>query len=169
MITLEVAFSYDEIKCFVWDSGGDRAPRPDGFVFAFFKAFWSTIGENVIRLVQDFYVSSSFPIGCNPSCIALIPKISDPKFVSNFRPISLIGCRYKVIGKIFANRLSLVISHFVSFEQSVFIKGRNMMDGLLVLNEVMDWYQKQKKNKKKSLLAFKSTLRKLTTCFDGIF
>nr|GEX09326.1 hypothetical protein [Tanacetum cinerariifolium] len=38
-----------------------------------------------------------FPKGCNSSFIALIPKVPNAKFVSDFRPISLIGCQYKII------------------------------------------------------------------------
>ncbi|GJT86003.1 hypothetical protein Tco_1067720 [Tanacetum coccineum] len=41
--------------------------------------------------------------------IALIPKVLDAKFVTDFRPISLIGNVYKVVTKILASRLALVI------------------------------------------------------------
>ncbi|GKA86143.1 RNA-directed DNA polymerase, eukaryota, reverse transcriptase zinc-binding domain protein [Tanacetum coccineum] len=67
------------------------------------------------------------------------------KFVSDFRPISLIGCQYKIIGKILTNRLSIVIESCVSPAQSAFIKGRNILDGPLILSEVLAWYRKHKK------------------------
>ncbi|GJY12154.1 RNA-directed DNA polymerase, eukaryota, reverse transcriptase zinc-binding domain protein [Tanacetum coccineum] len=57
----------------------------------------------------------SFPKGCNTSFIALIPKVNDVKFVKDFRPISLIGCQYKTVGKILASRLSMVINGAVGF------------------------------------------------------
>ncbi|KHN25835.1 hypothetical protein glysoja_044295, partial [Glycine soja] len=41
----------------------------------------------------------------NSFFIALIPKVKDPQSISDFRPISLIGCVYKVIAKLLANRL----------------------------------------------------------------
>ncbi|GJR32563.1 RNA-directed DNA polymerase, eukaryota, reverse transcriptase zinc-binding domain protein [Tanacetum coccineum] len=44
------------------------------------------------------------------------------------------------------NRLNTVIGSCVSSEQSVFIKGRNILDGPLVLNEIMAWHRKRKKN-----------------------
>nr|GEX00272.1 reverse transcriptase domain-containing protein [Tanacetum cinerariifolium] len=59
-------------------------------------------------------------------------------------PDGLIGCQYKIIEKILANRLSRVISCCISPEQSAFIKGRNILDGPLVLNEVMAWYHMEK-------------------------
>nr|GEV62280.1 hypothetical protein [Tanacetum cinerariifolium] len=77
-----------------------------------------------------------------PVQMALIPKVSNATLVTDFCPISLIGRQYKIIGKILANRLGLVISSCISPEQSDFIKGRNILDGPLILNEVMNWYQK---------------------------
>ncbi|GJU07833.1 RNA-directed DNA polymerase, eukaryota, reverse transcriptase zinc-binding domain protein [Tanacetum coccineum] len=55
-------------------------------------------------------------------------------------------CQYKIIGKLLANRLSSVIGDVISPEQSDFIKGRNILDGPLIINEVMDWYRKRKKD-----------------------
>nr|GEV58921.1 RNA-directed DNA polymerase, eukaryota, reverse transcriptase zinc-binding domain protein [Tanacetum cinerariifolium] len=98
---------------------------------------------------------------CNSSFIALIPKISNAKFVSDFRPISLIGCQYKIIGKILANRLSKVIESIISPEQSAFIKGRNILDGPLILNEVWAWTRKHKQN----LMVFKVDFEK---AFDSL-
>ncbi|GJT73535.1 RNA-directed DNA polymerase, eukaryota, reverse transcriptase zinc-binding domain protein [Tanacetum coccineum] len=82
-----------------------------------FTAFWDTIEEDVVRFVQEFSISHEIPKGCNPSFIALIPKTPNAKFVSDFHPISLIGCQYKLIGKLLANRLSNVIGDLVSFNR----------------------------------------------------
>nr|GEX33404.1 RNA-directed DNA polymerase, eukaryota, reverse transcriptase zinc-binding domain protein [Tanacetum cinerariifolium] len=61
------------------------------------------------------------------------------------------GCQYKIIGKLLANRLSLVIGDCVSYVQSAFIKDRNILDGPLILNEVLAWYRQRKKK----LMVFK--------------
>ncbi|GJY20383.1 RNA-directed DNA polymerase, eukaryota [Tanacetum coccineum] len=53
--------------------------------------------------------SAPFPVGCNSSFIALIPKTLNPKSVGEYRPISLIGSIYKIVTKILANRLSTVL------------------------------------------------------------
>nr|GEX49538.1 putative RNA-directed DNA polymerase, eukaryota, reverse transcriptase zinc-binding domain protein [Tanacetum cinerariifolium] len=105
---LELPFSRDEIKRAVW------------------------------TVVETFFsISHEIPKGCNPSFIALIPKIPNAKFVTDFRPISLIGCQYKIIGKLLANRLSSVIGDCISPVQSAFIKGRYILDGPLILNEIL--------------------------------
>ncbi|GKC85761.1 putative RNA-directed DNA polymerase, eukaryota, reverse transcriptase zinc-binding domain protein [Tanacetum coccineum] len=158
---LERSFSRDEIKRAVWDCEGDRAPRPDGFTFKFFATFWDILESDVIRFVQEFFLTGSFPKGCNSSFIALIPKVFNATLVTDFRPISLIGCQYKILGKILANHLSMVIGSCISPEQSAFIKGRNILDGPLILNEVIEWYRKRKKQ----LMIFKVDFEK---AFDSL-
>nr|GEX21650.1 RNA-directed DNA polymerase, eukaryota, reverse transcriptase zinc-binding domain protein [Tanacetum cinerariifolium] len=52
-----------------------------------------------VTLLSFFFETGSFPNGCNSSFVALIPKITDAKFVNDFRPISLIGSVFKVVTK----------------------------------------------------------------------
>ncbi|GJU47741.1 RNA-directed DNA polymerase, eukaryota, reverse transcriptase zinc-binding domain protein [Tanacetum coccineum] len=136
--------SRHEIKKVVWDCGGDHAPGPDGFTFKFFTSFWDLLEADVTRFVHAFFLNRSFHKGCNSSFIALIPKVSNATLVTDFRPISLIRCQYKIIGKILANRLGLVIGSCICPKQSAFIKGRNILDGPLILNEVMNWYRQRR-------------------------
>jgi hypothetical protein len=53
-------------------------------------------------------------------------------------PISLVGCLYKVLAKVLANRLRTVIRSAVSDSQSAFIRGKQILDGILIANEVVD-------------------------------
>ncbi|GKB00187.1 RNA-directed DNA polymerase, eukaryota, partial [Tanacetum coccineum] len=134
---LDRNISRDEIKAAVWDCGENKSPDPDGFTFEFFRHFWDLIGSDLCAAVNCFFDSGSFPRGCNSSFIALIPKVMDAKFVTDFRPISLIGSVYKVVTKILANRLSMVISDLISNTQSAFVKNRKILDGPFILNEAI--------------------------------
>ncbi|GKA84529.1 RNA-directed DNA polymerase, eukaryota [Tanacetum coccineum] len=118
---LECDVTYDEIKRAVWDCGTNKSPGPDGFTFDFIRTYWKIINQDVVNAVREFFVTSKFPPGSNSSFIALIPKKQDAKLVKDFRPISLIGCFYKIIAKILANRLSMVISDLISDVQSAFV------------------------------------------------
>ncbi|GJW61150.1 RNA-directed DNA polymerase, eukaryota [Tanacetum coccineum] len=77
--------------------------------------------------------------------IALIPKVTYAKFVNDFRPISLIGSVYKVVTKVLANRLALVISDLISDSQSAFVANRQILDGPFILNELLHWCKRKKK------------------------
>ncbi|GJV91444.1 RNA-directed DNA polymerase, eukaryota, partial [Tanacetum coccineum] len=60
-------------------------------------------------------------------------------------PISLIGSVYKVVTKVLANRLALVIAELVSDTQSAFVADRQILDGPFILNEILHWCKRKKK------------------------
>lgn len=67
---------------------------------------------------------------------------------------------YCILAKLFANRIKKVIGSLISTSQSTFIKGRQMLDGVLVINEVVD-FAKMKKNE---CLLFKVKFEKEYDC-----
>jgi hypothetical protein len=74
--------------------------------------------------------------------ITLIPKVTNPHSISEFRPISLLGSLYKIVAKVLATRLGSVMGNLISKNQSAFIKGRLLVDGVLTINEVVDLAKK---------------------------
>nr|GEU30530.1 RNA-directed DNA polymerase, eukaryota [Tanacetum cinerariifolium] len=134
---MDRSVSWDEICVAVWNCRENKSPGLDGV---------------------------SFLKGSNSSFIALILKVTDAKYVTDFRPISLIGCVYKVVTKILANRLATVISDLVSDIQSTFVATRQILDGPFILNELLAWC----KRKKKQAMIFKVNFAKAydLVCWD---
>nr|GEV89717.1 RNA-directed DNA polymerase, eukaryota, reverse transcriptase zinc-binding domain protein [Tanacetum cinerariifolium] len=143
---LEIDVSNDEIKRAVWDCGVDKSPGPDVFTFGFYRHFWKLIENDVVAAVKYFFQIGSIPKGCNSSIIALISKIIDAKMVKDFRPISLIGCLYKIIAKILANRLVVVLGDIVNEVQSAFVADKHILDRPFILNELFHWCKSKKKH-----------------------
>lgn len=67
--------------------------------------------------------------------VALIPKKDNPKLVIDFCSISLCNVCYKLIAKIFANRLKLVLPNLIGKEQSGFFQGRLVVDNIIAIQE----------------------------------
>ena len=65
--------------------------------------------------------------------------------LKDFRPISLIGSIYKLLAKVLANRLKLVVGKVVSNAQNSFVEGRHILDASLIANEIIDFWHKSKK------------------------
>nr|GFB84728.1 RNA-directed DNA polymerase, eukaryota [Tanacetum cinerariifolium] len=60
-------------------------------------------------------------------------------------PISLIGSMYNIISKILANRLVVVLGGLVNEIQSAFVADKQILDGPFILNELVQWCKKKKK------------------------
>ncbi|GJX71516.1 RNA-directed DNA polymerase, eukaryota [Tanacetum coccineum] len=142
---LEMEVSREEIKRAVWNCGSDKSPGPDGFTFGFYRRYWKIVEKEVVEAVIYFFSHGSFPKGSNSAFIALIPKTPDANMVKDFRPISLIGSLYKIIAKILANRLVVVLGDIVNDVQSAFVADRQILDGPFILNELLQWCKKKKK------------------------
>ena len=52
-----------------------------------------------MRVFAEFHKSGIINQSTNASFIVLLPKKSQTKKISDFRPISLITCLYKIIGQ----------------------------------------------------------------------
>ncbi|GKV41666.1 hypothetical protein SLEP1_g49166 [Rubroshorea leprosula] len=85
--------------------------------------------------------------------------------LKDYRPISLIGCIYKLLSKVLANRLKAVLPGIISETQSAFLGGRQLVDGVLVLNEVVE----EVKRRKQSAFIFKADFAKAYDCVDWTF
>jgi hypothetical protein len=138
-------FSLEEIEEVVRCSDGNKCPGPDGFNFAFLKKFWGMLKGDFRIMFDQFHGNSCLPKSLLSYFVTLIPKVSSPSSIPDFRPISLLGCLYKIIAKVLAKRLALVMDSLISTNQSAFIKGRNLVDGVLIMNELVDWAKKTKK------------------------
>jgi hypothetical protein len=69
----------------------DKAPGPDGYTGAFFKACWDTIGNDLTVALNCLYQlnSQGFEI-LNSVNIVLLPKKVEALRITDYRPISLI-------------------------------------------------------------------------------
>jgi hypothetical protein len=143
--SLTVLFSLEEMEEVVSDCDGSKSPGPDGFNFNFVKSFWGLLKNEERILFEQFHGNGCLPKSFMSYFVALIPKVSSPLSLGDFRPISLLGCLYKLLAKVLAKRLAKVMDPLVASTQSAFLKGRYLVDGVMVVNEVVDMAKKSGK------------------------
>ena len=117
----------------------------------------------MLNFFGEFFRHGKLTKGLNSTFIALIPKVESPQRVADFCPISLVSSVYKILSKVLGNRLRMVVGNVVSASQSTIIKGRQILDGILIANELVD----DAKKIRKSFLCLRWILRKLTTLSIG--
>jgi len=106
-------FSLEEVKQAVWDCDGFKSPGPDGINFDFIKKNWDILKDDFMTFLTEFHRNGKLSKGINSTFIAMIPKVHSPQRLNDFCPISLVGCMYKVLAKVLANRLRFVIGSIV--------------------------------------------------------
>lgn len=87
-----------------------------------------------MRFISELHRNGKLSKGINNTFISLIPKVESLKWLSEFRPISLIGSMHKVLAKVVSNRLCCVIGSVILESQFAFVHGRQILDGILIVN-----------------------------------
>jgi hypothetical protein len=142
VVQLERPFEEMEVKEVIEASQNNKSPGPNGFNFEFFRGCWEVIKGDLMKVFHEFFTNTTMPRGMLSYFITLIPKVTNPHSISEFRPISLLGSLYKIVAKVLATRLGSVMGNLISKNQSAFIKGRLLVDGVLTINEVVDLAKK---------------------------
>lgn len=137
---LEAAITLEEVKTTVWKRGADKAPSPMHLHFHSSKK-WETIGGDIFFAIKELEKTEKIEKECNSLFIILVPKITYPYIQDDFRPIGFV---YKIISKVLAKRLKVVIDKVIIPTETTFIKNCSILDGPLIVNEIISWLMKSK-------------------------
>ncbi|XP_057720278.1 uncharacterized protein LOC130934758 [Arachis stenosperma] len=159
--------SFAEVKSAVFSMSPFKGPGLDGFQAYFFKEYWEIVGTEIWNIVRSAFLGEFLNPSIMETLIVLIPKIDNPIFMKDFRPISLCNVVYKIITKVLTNRLRPFLPDIVSPLQGGFIPGRGAPDNIIVAQEILNFMKHTKS--KKGTLAFKIDLKKAYDKVDWRF
>ncbi|XP_050217536.1 uncharacterized protein LOC126668373 [Mercurialis annua] len=77
-----------EVKTAVFSIGPDKAAAPDGYNGHFFKATWRIIKDDLVKSVQEAFISGKILNQIKTTAVTVIPKSSNANSLNDFRPIS---------------------------------------------------------------------------------
>ncbi|KAL8090281.1 hypothetical protein AgCh_039666 [Apium graveolens] len=151
--------SVEEVRSALFHMHPDKSLGPNGMTPGFFQKHWSLVRNDIVLMVKKFFTEGVLLDGLNDTNLVLIPKKKNPSSVSDLRPISLCNVLVKIITKVMANRLKVLLDVVVSESQSAFIPGRLISDNILVSYEVMHSL-KNKRYGKEGYMAIKLDMNK---------
>lgn len=78
----------------------------------------------------------------NATAITLIPKVTTPCTMKDFRPIYCCNVVYKCISKILVSRIKPYLDSLVGPHQSPFVQGRHIADNVVLMQELVTGYHR---------------------------
>jgi hypothetical protein len=139
-------FSLEELKKAIFSMETNTAPRPDHMPVEFYQKSWEILKHDLLDMLIEFWQQELDLGRLNYGIITLIPKLKEASRIQQFRPICLLNVSFKIITKILMLRFEGCMSRIINKCQSAFIKGRNIMDGVMTLHEILHDVKYRKKD-----------------------
>uniref|UniRef100_A0A803PDE7 Reverse transcriptase domain-containing protein n=1 Tax=Cannabis sativa TaxID=3483 RepID=A0A803PDE7_CANSA len=130
---------------------------------SFLDAPYSEI-EDLTLAILDILNGNADLSPINNTLIALILKKSHASSLKDFRPISLCSTLYKIVAKIIANRLKVVLGSIISPNQGAFLSERIIFDNIFIAQEIVHVINHQKQGK----LGWVGLKRDMEKAFDRV-
>jgi hypothetical protein len=99
----------------------------------FYQTYWEVIKGNFLEMFEDYYKGELDLYRLNFALITVIPKEKDARTMNKFRPISLLNCSYKIFTKVAG-----VMDRLIDCNQTAFIKGRYILESVIIAHEVLN-------------------------------
>ena len=134
---LTAPFTEQEVQEAIFDIEHNKAPGPDGFPAEFYQKFWNTIKGDLMQMFHGLYAGDLPLFSLNFGVITLIPKVQEANVIQQYRPIYLLNTSFKIFTKVATNRLNSMADHVISLTQTTFMRGRNILEGVVILHEIV--------------------------------
>ena len=107
-----------------------KAPGVDTIPAEFYQELWDNIDGDIFNFVSETISQASIAEELNISKIALLPKFEDRLRIQNYRPISLLNTLYKVVAKVYANRMKSILHNWILPSQTGFVPNRCILNNI---------------------------------------
>ncbi|XP_073272102.1 uncharacterized protein [Primulina huaijiensis] len=125
-------FTAREVKKALFDMHPDKSHGPDGMSALFYQKFWHIVGRDVTAAALAVLNEDAPLDNWNQTVVTFIPKVANPLFVKEFRPISLCNVCYKIVSRALTSRLRQIMNDIIDDHQNAFVSGRLISDNIIL-------------------------------------
>lgn len=133
----------EEVKKAVFYLSGNSVTGPDGYIGKVFQKCWDIVTDNLFRAVKAFFYRYELPSSVTHTKLVLIPKKEVPNIFSDLRPINLSCFLNKIVPRVVHERILMVLPKIISPNQSEFVKGRSIVENILLAKEIIRYINKR--------------------------
>lgn len=101
------------------------------------------MGPDVCKGIRGMVALGHILRKINYTHVTLIPKVKEATKMTQLRPISLCNVLYKIMAKVLANRLKVILPQIILPAQIAFIRERLISDNYLAVAEVAHYMHKR--------------------------
>lgn len=160
-------FDEQEIKNVVFEMEHNKAASPDAIPMEFFQKCWDVVKGGILEMFRDFHQGKLDVSRINYGVITLLPKVNDAEKIQQYKPICLLNCLYKLITKVLTIMIEKVAEKLILHNQTAFMKGGNIMTGIMALHETLHETKRSGKTSIVLKLDFEKAHEKV--CWDFLF
>ena len=141
---LHVDISIEELSEVIKKSENNKSPGLDGLPYEFYKAVWSVIGEDFMKILQCQLDRIKLIESDTMGATRLASKVSGIPQVDELRPITLLNTDYKILTKIFVLRMLPILFFIIKSGQLCTVENKNILFGVNnILSSILSIKQKK--------------------------
>ena len=114
-----------------------RSQGPDGIITEFYKLFWPIIGQDLCDVLRAGLEDEQLAYSQYLAVITLLYKKGSRADIKNWRPISLLNNDYKLISKVIAERLKIVLPEIIHTDQKGCVPGRYIGENIRLIDDIL--------------------------------
>ena len=131
-------------ECEVHDAlkqvGLNKSPGLDGLPYEVYLRMSHMFVPILTDMFNHWFAQGAIPGSVTKGVITLLKKGGRHVWegLDDYRPITLLNTELKILARVLANHLQLVISDLIGSEQTFAVKGRSIQDNLHLIREVLE-------------------------------
>ena len=129
-----------EVRDALKQVGLNKSPGLDGLPYEVYLTMSHMFVPILTDMFNHWFAQGAIPGSVTKGVITLLKKGSRHVWegLDDYRPISLLNTELKILARVLANCLQLVISDLIGPEQTFAVKGRSIQDNLHLIREVLE-------------------------------